>query len=277
MNSKEINQNLVILHKLELENLDTLMSICEKYNLRYYLIGGSLIGALRHQGFIPWDDDMDIGMPRTDYNKFVKIALKELPDFMDIRTMIYDSNYECYNTRLSNKKKMLYYDYGRYVEKRGVWIDVFPLDGIPNKVLKRKLHILNVNIHKAIYKLSQIKYIAINKKRPLYKKIVIKCAMLTHIEKLINAEKAVYALDRVFQKYDYETASKVVNFWGSYGKREIVPKMQLGGNRQGIFEGRKVSIPIEAENYLNSIYGNWRELPPVEKRGGHPIRFVEKE
>ena len=97
----EVNEkNLKLLQKLELENLDVLIQICKKYKIRYYLIGGTLIGVLRHHGFIPWDDDIDVGIPRSDYNKFIKVASKELPNFMDIKTMTSDPNYKCYFTRL---------------------------------------------------------------------------------------------------------------------------------------------------------------------------------
>ena len=71
------NDDLRSIQQLELENLDVLIAICKKYSLRYYLIGGTLIGVLRHHGFIPWDDDIDVGLPRPDYNRFVKIAKKE--------------------------------------------------------------------------------------------------------------------------------------------------------------------------------------------------------
>lgn len=271
------NQDLKTLQNLELENLDVLINICKKYNLRYYLIGGTLIGVLRHHGFIPWDDDIDVGLPRPDYNRFIKIAADELPHFMDIKTMTSDPNYKCYFTRLINNKKKIYWDHGQYKAKIGVWTDVFPLDGLPDKLFMRKLHVFNVNFHKAIYKFSQINYITTNKKRPFIERFLIKFAMITHIGKLINPDKALHSLDKTLQKYDYEKSNWVWNFSGCYGKKEIVPKIQLGGIRQDVFENRIVSIPEAAEAYLNNIYGNWKELPPPEKRTSHSVQFVKEE
>ena len=167
------NQDLKTLQNLELEYLDILINICKKYNLRYYLIGGTLIGVLRHHGFIPWDDDIDVGLPRPDYNHFIKIAADELPHFMDIKTMTSDPNYKCYFTRLINNKKKIYWDHGQYKATIGVWTDVFPLDGLPDKLFMRKLHVFNVNLHKAIYKFSQMHYITTNKKRPVYGLIIV--------------------------------------------------------------------------------------------------------
>ena len=275
MSEEQKNQDLKTLQELELENLDVLIEVCKKHNLRYYLIGGTLIGVLRHHGFIPWDDDIDVGLPRTDYNKFVKVVKKELPDFMDVRTMTSDPNYKCYFTRLINNKKKIYWDHGQYKAKIGVWMDVFPLDGLPNNLFIRKLHVFNVNAHKAIYKFSQINYVTTNKERPFIERFLIKFAMVTRIGKLINPDRSLHSLDRTLQKYDYEKQDWVWNFSGCYGEKEQVRKIELGGNRKDIFENRTVSIPEAAEDYLDHIYGNWRELPPVEKRISHAVEFVE--
>ena len=108
----------------ELSLLEKYIEICSKYNLRYYALGGTLLGAVRHKGFIPWDDDMDLGMPRKDYEKFLEICEKELPDHVILR--IHDDN-------LGNTSIM---DTSLQIEFGGVvcspFIDVFPLDGYPS-------------------------------------------------------------------------------------------------------------------------------------------------
>lgn len=274
-NSQEVNEQLKILQQIELENLKVLIKICEENNLRYYLIGGSLIGVLRHKGFIPWDDDIDVGIPRRDYNKFVKIASKYLPDYMDIKTLTSDPNYKCYFTRLINNKKKIYWDHGQYTAKIGIWTDVFPLDGLPSNKIARKLHVYHVYYRKALYKFTQIDYVTTNKKRPASERFLIKFAMITHIGKLLDADKMLHKLDMTLQKYDYDKCKYAWNFSGCYGKREIVPKIELGGKRTGIFEGMQVSIPKASEAYLTDIYGDYMKLPPVEQRKSHAVRFVE--
>lgn len=268
-------KDLKILQEIELENLKKIIEVCEANNLRYYLIGGSLIGVLRHKGFIPWDDDIDVGLPRPDYNKFIKIIKQYLPNNMDSKTMTSDPNYKCYFTRIINNRKKIYWEHGQYTAVIGIWTDVFPIDGLPTSKIRRKIHVFNVNFHKALYKFTQIDYVTTNKKRPIYERALIRFAMLTHIGRLMSPEKTLLKLDQVLQKYDYDKAQYVWNFSGCYGKREIVPKYQLGGERKGIFEDLIVSIPEGAEDYLTNIYGDYMKMPPVEERKGHTTKFVD--
>ena len=273
----EQSAQLKLLQEIELENLRMLMEICEKNHLRYYLIGGSLLGAMRHRGFIPWDDDIDVGLPRPDYNRFVQIAKDYLPAHMDIRTMTSDPNYKCYFTRLINNKKKIYWDHGQYTAVIGVWMDVFPLDGLPENRLLRKLQVFRVKLAKALYKFTQIDYVSTNRtNRPLSERVLIRFAQLTRIGRLMNADRRLQKLDRALQRYDYDTCAYAWNFSGCYGKREIVPHIQLGGSRTAQFEGMQVSIPEAAEDYLTSIYGDYMKLPPEDQRRSHEVRFAEE-
>lgn len=275
-NKKNTQDKLKLLQKLELENLDLLIKICKENNLRYYLIGGSLIGVMRHKGFIPWDDDIDIGIPRKDYNHFVDIAKSYIPDYMDIKTMSSEPDYKCYFTRLINNKKKIYWNHGQYIAKIGIWMDVFPLDGLPENVLMRNWQVFVVYFWKALYKFTQIDYVSTNKKRGFIECFLIKFAQITKIGKLFSAESMMKHLDQRLQKYDYDKEKYVWNFSGCYGKREIVSKLQLGGKRKGLFEGRIVSIPLKAEDYLTNIYGNYMKLPPVKERISHEIIFADE-
>ena len=273
----EQSAQLKLLQEIELENLRMLMEICEKNHLRYYLIGGSLLGAMRHRGFIPWDDDIDVGLPRPDYNRFVQIAKEYLPAHMDVKTMTSDPNYKCYFTRLINNKKKIYWDHGQYTAVIGVWMDVFPLDGLPDNPLLRKMQVFRVKLAKALYKFTQIDYVSTNRtNRPLSERVLIRFAQLTRIGRLMNADRRLQKLDRALQRYDYDTCAYAWNFSGCYGKREIVPHIQLGGSRTAQFEGMQVSIPEAAEAYLTSIYGDYMKLPPEDQRRSHEVRFAEE-
>ena len=273
----EQSAQLKLLQEIELENLRMLMEICEKNHLRYYLIGGSLLGAMRHRGFIPWDDDIDVGLPRPDYNRFVQIAKDYLPAHMDIKTMTSDPNYKCYFTRLINNKKKIYWDHGQYTAVIGVWMDVFPLDGLPDNPLLRKMQVFRVKLNKALYKFTQIDYVTTNRtNRPLSERVLIRFAQLTHIGRLMDADKRLKKLDQALQRYDYDASAYAWNFSGCYGKREIVPHIQLGGSRTAQFEGMQVSIPEAAEDYLTSIYGDYMKLPPEDQRRSHEVRFAEE-
>ena len=122
---ENFNEDLKILQACELENFKLFKKICDDNNLRYYMIGGTLIGVVRHNGFIPWDDDIDIGLPRPDYNKFLEIAPKYLPEYMEIVTKSSDPNFKCYFTRMINNKKKIYWDQGGYKAKIGVWMEKY--------------------------------------------------------------------------------------------------------------------------------------------------------
>ena len=273
----EQSAQLKLLQEIELENLRMLMEICEKNHLRYYLIGGSLLGAMRHKGFIPWDDDIDVGLPRPDYNRFVQIAKGYLPAHMDVKTMTSDPNYKCYFTRLINNKKKIYWDHGQYTAVIGVWMDVFPLDGLPENPLLRKMQVFRVKLNKALYKFTQIDYVSTNRtNRPLSERVLIRFAQLTRIGRLMNADRRLEKLDQALQRYDYDASAYAWNFSGCYGKREIVPHIQLGGSRTAQFEGIQVSIPEAAEDYLTSIYGDYMKLPPEDQRRSHEVRFAEE-
>ena len=273
----EQSAQLKLLQEIELENLRMLMEICEKNHLRYYLIGGSLLGAMRHKGFIPWDDDIDVGLPRPDYKRFVKIAKDYLPAHMDVKTMTSDPNYKCYFTRLINNKKKIYWDHGQYTAVIGVWMDVFPLDGLPKNRLLREVQLFRVKLCKALYKFTQIDYVTTNRtNRPLSERVLIRFARITRIGRLMDGDKRLKKLDKVLQKYDYDSSAYAWNFSGCYGRREVVPHIQLGGSRTAQFEGLRVSIPEAAEDYLTSIYGDYMKLPPEDQRKSHEVRFAEE-
>ena len=132
----------------ELSLLEKYIEICTKHNLRYYALGGTLLGAIRHKGFIPWDDDMDLGMPRKDYEKFLEICQNELPSNVILR--IHDDN-------LGNTSIM---DTSLQIEFGGVvcspFIDVFPLDGYPSDGFHYFLHTNKIKYYRALSKISVI-------------------------------------------------------------------------------------------------------------------------
>ena len=143
MNMKKIykeldSKTLKKLHDVELEILQEIIRICKKYDIKYYLAGGTLLGAVRHKGFIPWDDDLDIGMLREDYDKFMKYGIKEIDDKYFIHCDKTDPNYwlpfikvrknsTTFVEELLNKKEVLH---------NGIFVDIFPMDNCNNLLLK---------------------------------------------------------------------------------------------------------------------------------------------
>ena len=271
-----INEDLKILQACELENLTILKQVCDENNLRYYLIGGTLIGVVRHKGFIPWDDDIDVGLPRPDYNKFLDLIGEYLPDFMDVKTMSSDPNYKCYFTRLINNKKKIYWNQGHYNAKIGIWMDVFPIDGLPNNKLLRYLQVFRVYWIKMLYKFTQIEHVTSNKKSSKFESFLIQFAKVTKIGKILSADKLLHKLDKQLQRYNYDECDFAWNFSGGHALKEIMPKRLWGGHRVERFEGMEVSVPECAEEHLEYIFGDYMTPPPENERITHSIEFVNE-
>ena len=128
-----MDQTMQKLHDIEIDILKQTLAVIERHGLKYFMLGGTLLGAIRHKGFIPWDDDIDIGMPRTDYNRFIEIAGSELKNPYQIHTCMNEKGkYSYYFARIENIKIKL----EKYAtENKTVvpaWIDVFPLDNVPD-------------------------------------------------------------------------------------------------------------------------------------------------
>lgn len=279
--SKEINesfdQQLKLLQDCELETFKLFKKICDENNIRYYMIGGTLIGVIRHQGFIPWDDDIDVGLPRSDYNRFLEVAPNYLPEYMDLKTKSSDPNFKCYFTRFINNKKKIYWDQGQYIAKIGIWMDVFPIDGLPNNKLLREIQVLKVYWWKMLYKFTQIDYIMTNRERSKMEWILIKFAQITRIGNFLSADGTLNMLDKQLQKYDFDKCNYAWNYSGGHGLKEIMPKRLWAGKRTGVFEGLEVSIPENTEEHLTYIFGDYMKVPPENERVTHAIRFVEND
>ncbi len=265
------NESLAKLQNIELKTLKQIKRICEAENIRYFIIGGTLIGALRHEGFIPWDDDVDIGIPRSDYNRFVKVAKSYLPDNYEVRTMDSSRTYKCYYTRVVDNNMKILWDHGQYKAEIGVWTDVFPLDGLPSGKLRRKMHVFHLNFIKALYKFTQIDNVSTNVRRSRIEQALIRFAMITRIGKLFNGDKLLKKLDRTLQKYDFDKCEYMFNYSGCYKDREIAPRSFFDGVQTVRFEDALVAAPSGADGYLRNVYGDYMQLPPPEKQVSHHV------
>ena len=167
--------------------LKEFISICKDNNLTYYALGGTLLGAVRHKGFIPWDDDIDIGMPREDYEKFKKIASNALPEnykFLSEDT----SNYKKAFSVIRDDSTKIIMNYSNEEQEESLWIDIFPLDGMPTNPLKKKYHSYRYLYTRMMVQLSQFNSLVNQKKenRPWLEKVIIRIANVVKIEKVVS-------------------------------------------------------------------------------------------
>ena len=235
---------------------------CIDNNLTYYVLGGTMLGAMRHGGFIPWDDDIDVGMPREDYNKLAALLenktvgnyLMETPnttekDFYYPFSKIYDTK----TTLIENTKSQI---------KRGIYLDIFPLDGIGNSMEESEKNFKKVQ---RLNNYRLLKVAGFRKGRKFYKNIGVALFRLIPI----NAKKILKKLDRECAKFDFYDYEYCGNLVGAWGLKEIVPKDVMGTPKLYKFENIFVYGVEKPDEYLTSLYGDWRQLPPVEKRITH--------
>ena len=279
------NSSMQRLQAVNLEMIKLFIDICRRHDLTYFALGGTLLGAVRHQGFIPWDDDVDMGMPRPDYEKFLKIAKEELPQAEPagryrLRTIETNDAYRTYIAKIENLDvKMARQFYTRQgIAKKEIfaWIDVMPIDGMPEETALLKDH--NEAILQAKRKLSLSlldKNMGTSKKRSKKELLIIQAGLKTGAFKLLNVEKMFQKFDGLCSRYSYEEAAVVGNTYGVYKEKEFVKKEIFGNGRMYPFEDIEICCPEDSDAYLKHVYGDYTILPPEEARGGHEIEFVE--
>lgn len=244
-----------------LDMMDALHDICVKENLRYYLIGGTALGAARHQGFIPWDDDIDVGMPRPDYERLKSICRTldsgafcfEFPGAKDF-VYPFGKFYDTRTTLIENT---------RYKTKRGLYIDIFPLDGIGN-TFEEGLENFKPVVHKV--NLLSTKTCAWRKGRKLYKNLAM--VLMRHLPG-ISMRNLMNDIEVLSMQHDFDRCEYVANCVGNWYEKEISRREWFGTPTLYKFEGHEFYGPEMIDEYLSGVYGDWRKLPPKEKQVSH--------
>lgn len=260
-----MNNKLRKLQFLEIELLDEFVRICDKYNLTYYLYYGTLLGAVRHKGFIPWDDDTDVVMPRRDFECFRKVAPKELSsDFF-----FHDNNVDLNNPSgliRIRKKNTVYADEMSLrlnLMHYGIWIDIYPLDNVksPKSPLFKfqiflRTFLKPIVFHRSLKNLRGL---------PLIRKIIhyLSCFLSTKTWSKIR--------DCIYQLNKNESSEYCICFYATYygtldAKNHVRKKSDLYPPVKAEFEGKEYNVPNHYDYLLKQIYGDYMTLPPEEKR-----------
>lgn len=291
------------LQKKILEIMKAFDSVCRSHNLHYYMLGGTMLGAVRHKGFIPWDDDADFGLPRREYEQLLQLPEECFPKGYKLRHFSKETGVPYAFIRLEDEQTTC-------VEARrsgtgyvgGVYVDIFPLDGDVNVVPLR------------IWKELRVKF----KKKLLYAHIAEKEAVKNPVKRLImkmiakhtDSDVLVRELDTLVRAYGERREklpqwgdARYSNYLGHWGKRESIPRRVFDGEirqrkyfafdfRRGEkieaqpegrsseyeFEGHRFFGPVDNAAYLTALYGSDYMVPPAEDaRGGHPATIIELE
>ena len=252
---------------IEKNNLKVFIEICEKLHIKYFLYGGTLLGAIKYQGFIPWDDDIDVAMLRQDYMKFVENAPNLLPDEYVIQTP-YDNNVTPFPYIKLRRKGTKFVEYiNRNIDiENGIYMDIYPVDNIPDQESLRNKQYKNVKIYNTLYFLRQHpEFLGFRGGFKQSLKNVI-FWVIGQCTKLFSKRFLFELLDSEMNKYNkFQTKRKGCLF--SPNKNNIYEN--LLPLRETKFEELIVNIPGDSEQHLFRRYGDYTQLPPEEKRYGH--------
>lgn len=266
------NTDLKKIQKLELGILKDFVSICEKYDITYFLVAGSALGAVRHRGFIPWDDDIDVALPRKDYEKFLSVVTTEFPNKYNIINTENYKDYPLFTTQLALKgTKFVLENFKDLNIPFGIYLDIFPFDGMCNDKHKAIIHARKTWLWGKIQILASISKPYVSYKGITRNIIWMLTSLIHHILKLfhISSYNIYVKVKRLSMKYN-STDNKRLNFfcntnymWEVLHIKEIYPLKKIE------FEGMQVNVPNKVESYLTRRYGDFTKLPPKEKRKNH--------
>ncbi|MCI7528867.1 MAG: LicD family protein [Oscillospiraceae bacterium] len=260
--STYIKQCLNALQQKELELLAQFIDICEKLQIQYFLVCGSALGSVKYQGFIPWDDDIDVALFRDDYEVFLTKAPQFLPKNMLLQNTYTDAAVPFIYSKLRNSDTT-------YIEKpceglpinHGVYIDIFPLDGYP----ARRLQQVWLEMRKKYY--TYLLYTVLDIPRRPYARILN--ILLGLIGGKQRIAKVVRQYTKMISNYCTDESALICNHGNWQGKLEYASREQYGNGEWATFEGLKVRIPENYDAYLTQKYGDWRNDLPPEKQVGH--------
>lgn len=267
------------LRKLQLEELELIkvfVQICEKEQLRYYMLGGTMLGAIRHKGYIPWDDDADFGMPRPDYEHFLAVANKYLPDGFALSTIDSVPDHIYYIARLVNTKVKIKISGVAQKREDSVWIDIFPLDGFPTNGLLRLIHKAELLLLRKMYRLSVFdrEVLLKIKHRTWYNHLGVAFCRHIPIQRLFSQRWCWKALDAALKKYPYEQSKELLNLTGAYQFKELFDKQVFGEGAFYDFEEMRLKGPVEYDFYLKQLYGDYMQPPSVDERNKHQSELL---
>ncbi len=238
------------LRKAQLRMLDILQvidTICQKHGISYFLDGGSLIGAVRHGGFIPWDDDLDIAVMRDDFYKLRKILKQELPDNLVYQDSTTDHNYPLLIGKVRDKHSYFEEDFSNKLEYKGIYVDIIPMEKIPSKKWKAKLDYWYGHCFRALHNYTDTK----DKIRSIF--VFPFAWTLVQCTRLLNK---CSSSTQIAHMYGWKA-------YNSFSYNDVFPVKRMP------FEHIEVCVPHNPGAVLKALFGDYMQVPPPDKRITH--------
>ena len=255
------------LQKKSFELLQIFVKICEKWDIPYFLVCGSALGAVKYAGFIPWDDDIDVGLLRPDYERFLAVASQELPEWCFLQNYKTEKNFTHTFSKLRNSNTSFIEEGVKRISmNHGIFLDIFPIDGYPNKPFEAKLFELKRKVNAWIRD-------SVYEDHP-----VAKIKTRNRILRFFGIHQKTYQaheyINKLYASNPVQESELWCNFGNWQGKLEYAPRWHYGNGTWATFEGLKVRIPENYDAYLTQKYGDWRKDPPAEKQKTHHISTI---
>lgn len=255
------------LQQKEFELLKLFVQLCNRLELRYYLVCGTALGAVKYGGFIPWDDDVDVAMPRKDYEIFLEKAPALLPEGIFLQNYRTDPAFPQIFSKLRNSNTT-------YIEKsaaklpinHGIYIDIFPLDGYPEEHCRQ----LWLEMRKKFY--LHALGTAFAEPAPMKSRIIFWMKRIMGFHR--HSQKFAEKYDQMIRGYTPENSDRWCNHGNWQGTKEYAPREQYGEGADFLFEGLPVRVPEQYSEYLTQKYGNYAQDPPEQEQVGHHYHEV---
>lgn len=273
-----LNNSLNQTQKYIMEIVKPVLQIAEKLNVICWMQGGTMLGAIRHHGFIPWDDDIDIGMYRDDYEYFIQEVEKYLPEYLELRTYWDTSDHHYYFARIVDTRHVIQRLGSVESREENIWVDIFPLDGMPNNALSRYIHMARLSIARLLYHLSSIEKVNVRRPgRPFLETIVIRIALRFRPILKMNTASRLNHIDFLLKKYSTKNSKWIINFMGqtSFKYTEMIEKRIYGSGRLYDFEDVSMNGPEDYDAYLRSLYGDYMIPPKDDEKNVHVSRLIK--
>lgn len=250
------------LQQVEFNLLKSFDAVCAELDLPYFLVCGSALGAVKYEGFIPWDDDIDVAMYRDDYRAFVKHAPGLLEEGLFLQNYRSDPRFPQIYSKLRDSRTT-------YIESsaaalpinHGVFIDIFPLDGYPKRKWSQKVFEIRKRMFQSML-LSAYEIPRSGKSKLLHK-------MYCMLDIPFRSSDIASRYEAMISSYPIAHSELICNHGNWQGKLEYAGREQYGDGAHFAFEGLNVRVPREFDIYLTQKYGEWRSDPPLEKQVGH--------